>query len=421
MNQILKTDESIRYKKPLTVFLHLLFWLVSVNAWYFVFNPGVESVGTIRLLDDFWPYLVIFNTVFFIYILLPFVWFIRKIPGWIKIGGSVILTIPVIYLLYQWIVPAGNKDDIQFFKDFFCSSFLYVVVFHLSIAGAVYFNLKVPVPRYLNQSRFGFYLFLLGGLSIVASAVNFLLFDFGIDLLLPSLYFVSYFRFWELVIIHIMYLLFSTLLYLLLRYASMLIANREKAQNELLVLKGQINPHFLFNNLNTIYSLVARKDDHAGEVILNLSEFLRYILYDTASNEIALSKEVEIIRSYIRLQEERTDPAYTKIEFRLQNEFPDLKIAPLLLLPLVENCFKHGVGREPGKIIITISTEKNRLLFETYNTIALPQTKKVENNGDIGIRNVQKRLELLYPGRHTFQYSEKEGEFLVGMTIRLNR
>jgi LytS/YehU family sensor histidine kinase len=199
----------------------------------------------------------------------------------------------------------------------------------------------------------------------------------------------------------------------------MLIANREKALNELSALKAQINPHFLFNNLNTIYSLASKKDDRTKDVILKLSDFLRYVLYDTTSESIPLEKEVEIIRTYVELQKERVNPLLTGVDLNLEGNFLNAHIIPLLLLPLAENCFKHGIGKEPGKIQIYIGFNGKQLLFKTENTIALREKALENGNGGIGIKNVEKRLNLLYPNRYSLHFEEKDGMYKVELKVNL--
>jgi LytS/YehU family sensor histidine kinase len=186
-------------------------------------------------------------------------------------------------------------------------------------------------------------------------------------------------------------------------------------------LKAQINPHFLFNNLNTIYSMASNNDKRTTDVILQLSDFLRYVLYDTSCEMIPLEKEVEIIRTYVGLQKERVNTEITKIDLTTEGSFEGADIAPLLLLPLAENCFKHGKGKNPGTIKISISFDGKQLLFKTENKIALREKTKGEKNGGIGIKNVEKRLELIYPEHHSLEYGQKDGVFRLEMRIELNK
>jgi hypothetical protein len=350
---------------------------------------------------------------------LPFVWLIRKTKLWIKIPVTILFLIPLGYVILEAILPDGNKDDVTAFVEYFIKNFLYVVVFHLSIAASVYFNLKVLIPRYLNKSRFAKYLLLVSGLCISAAFVNFSLYDFVIDKLFPNLYYISYFRIWELFLIIAGYLIFTSVIFLIWQYGNLLIERRDAARNELSALKAQINPHFLFNNLNTIYSMAEQKDRRTPEVILKLSDFLRYVLYDTSSEKIQLEKEVEMIKTYVGLQKERINPETTTIELEIDGDFSEVEIAPLLLLPLAENCFKHGIGKSAGTIRIEISFDENQLLFKTENRVTPREKTNSEENGGIGISNVEKRLSLIYPGRYTLEYHEKGGIFRMEMKIDL--
>jgi LytS/YehU family sensor histidine kinase len=303
--------------------------------------------------------------------------------------------------------------------EFVVKNFLYVVVFHLSIVGAVYFNLKFLLVRYLNKSQFFKYLASVFALVFGTAVLNYSIFNYFIDRLFPSLYYISYFKIWELVLIVKVYLVISILVFLLVQYFEMLIAKSDAARNELSALKAQINPHFLFNNLNTIYSMASQKDERTPDVILKLSDFLRYVLYDTSSERIPLEKEVEMIKTYAGLQEERINPEITGIELETSGNFTGVEIAPLLLLPLAENCFKHGVGKDRGTIRIFISFDNKQLVFSTENHVAHREKTESEENGGIGIQNVEKRLSLIYPGRHSLIYQEKDGVFRLEMKLQL--
>jgi two-component system, LytTR family, sensor kinase len=409
----------MKYKKQLIIALHLLFWSISVNCWNILFNPGVESSAIIKGMQDYWPELMALNFIFFLYCLTPFIWMIKRTRKWLKILLTIIFLIPALYLCFEFLQPESHRDDISLFTDFFISGFMYSVVFHLTIAAAVYFNLHVLINKYLKVSRFGFYLLLVSTLTVLAAIANFALFNYGIDLVFPNFYFISYFKIWELVVIIGVYLVCTTIAFLVLQYASMLLANRNKAQNELSALKAQINPHFLFNNLNTIYSLASKNDKRTKEIILQLSDFLRYVLYDTASEYIPLEKEVEIIRAYVELQKARVNPDITLVRLAVEGDFANTRIAPLLLLPLAENCFKHGKGKNTGKIEIFIGLKGNLFIFRTENTIALREKNGETENGGIGIDNVEKRLNLIYPDRYSLRYSEKEGVFRLELQIEL--
>ena len=411
--------KTIHFKNQLLSSLHLLFWFISFNLWNVILNPGVESTSVIQGYEVGWDFILLVNFIFLLYCSLPFIWMVRKKWLWIKIPVSILFLVPLGYVIVQWIKPDQNKEDVQVFIEYFVKNFLYVVVFHLTIVAAVYFNLKVLIARFLNQSRFGTYLAFTAGLCLLTAVLNFALFDYFIDKLFPSLYYISYFRIWELMLIMAAYLVFTSILFLIWQYALMLIEKRDAARNELSALKAQINPHFLFNNLNTIYSMASQKDERTPEVILKLSDFLRYILYDTGAETISLEKEVEIIRTYVELQKERVNPEITSIHFVTEGHFEQATIAPLLLLPLAENCFKHGVGKNPGTISISISYDGKNLIFNTENQIALREKTDRTEQGGLGIPNVEKRLNLIYPDHHSLEYQEKDGIFHLEMEVKL--
>lgn len=411
----------IRLKKQLIPALHLLFWFVSFNIWNFIFNPGVESTSVIEGFEVGWDFILLANFVSLLYWSLPFIWMARKAKLWIKIPVTILFLVPLGYVIVESVIPNGNKKEVADFVESFAKTFLYVLVFHLTIAVAVYFNLKVLIARFLSRSRFGLYLLYVSGLTISTAILNFCLFDYFIDKIFPNLYFISYLRIWELILIVAAYLIFTGVLFLIWQYARMLIEKRDAANNELSALKAQINPHFLFNNLNTIYSLASKNDEHTKDVILQLSDFLRYVLYDTASEFIPLEKEVEIIRTYVELQKARVNPDVTTVILTVEGNFANVEITPLLLLPLAENCFKHGIGKNPGKIELYIGFDGKQLLFKTRNAIALRENTGGEVNGGIGIKNVEKRLYLIYPDRHSLEYSEMEGIFNLEMRIELKK
>ena len=411
----------IQLKKQILPALHLLFWFVSFNLWNVILNPGVESTSVIQGFEVEWDLILLLNTIFLLYCSLPFSWLFRRKLLWLKISLYLLFLIPLGYAFGQKILLNGSNDEVAVFVEYFVKNFLYVLVFHLSIIAAVYFNLKVLIPRLLSQSRFALYLMSVAGLVLATAVVNFALFDFCIDKLFPSLYYISYFRIWELILIVSSYLIFTSVLFLIWQYALMLIANRDAARNELSALKAQINPHFLFNNLNTIYSMASKNDRRTPEVVLKLSDFLRYVLYDTSCETIPLEKEVEIIRTYVGLQQERVNPEITQIVLTIEGNLDGVAISPLLLLPLAENCFKHGIGKDHGIIQLSIRFDGKQLYFRTENRIALRDKSDNQESGGIGIKNVEKRLHLIYPELHSLIYQENNGVFWLEMIVTLNK
>lgn len=193
---------------------------------------------------------------------------------------------------------------------------------------------------------------------------------------------------------------------------------KEKMASELAMLKSQINPHFLFNNLNNIYSLAIKKSEDAPKGIVMLSEMMRYVLYDSSADKISLSKEVEHLQNYIDLQKLRLKKG-KQVCFKTEGELEIKKIEPMLLEPFVENAFKHGdIFRQEGNICIQLKVVGDELHFYVKNTISRHEHVKDKHSG-IGLKNIEKRLNLLYPNRHHLLIEEKEDTFVVDLKLNL--
>lgn len=196
------------------------------------------------------------------------------------------------------------------------------------------------------------------------------------------------------------------------------VLTQEKLKAELNFLKTQIHPHFLFNTLNNLYALTLKKSDRAPETVLKLSELINYMLYECASDEVQLSKEIKFIRNYIDIEKMRYGDKLD-VDLRVSGEVNERKIAPLILLPFVENCFKHGASEELQQswVKITIDLQPRITLVKVENN------KSSENghskNEGIGIQNVKRRLDLLYPGQHELKIISGEETFLVILTIQV--
>lgn len=199
---------------------------------------------------------------------------------------------------------------------------------------------------------------------------------------------------------------------------------RQQLLIELAMLKTQINPHFLFNTLNNIYSLTSRKSDKAPEAVLRLSEIMRYLLYESSTDTVPLSRELAHLRSFLDLQRLRLSAtAQEAIQLTVTGASPDCAhpIAPLLLLPLVENAFKHGdLTARPVAVQITLELNPNgQLHFSVLNHVAPTDAERElpEQPGGVGLVNLRRRLALLYPGRHTLQVQTPPGQHLVTLVL----
>lgn len=194
---------------------------------------------------------------------------------------------------------------------------------------------------------------------------------------------------------------------------------RAKAEAEIKLLKGQLHPHFLFNSLNNIYSLALSKSEQTADSILKLTELLEYLLYRANMDKVPLIKEVELLHHYIDLEKLRYGEKL-KIETDITLHQESIPVAPLILLPFAENCFKHGGAGTDGlfRILIKLHTDDKSLTFQITNT---RQKKKVglAVNGGIGLENIRQRLALLYPNRHTLEIHEEQDKFDVHLTIQM--
>jgi two-component system, LytTR family, sensor kinase len=193
----------------------------------------------------------------------------------------------------------------------------------------------------------------------------------------------------------------------------------QKLGAELSLLKSQINPHFFFNTLNSIYSLAIVKSDRTPEAVLKLSELMRYIIYDTERKLVPLSKEVEYIANYIELQRLRL-PDEVKVKLKTDLGESDAVIEPLLLLPFVENAFKHGVDVEKGGIIlIDIRLSHNELKLHVVNPLVDDGNSIIDKHRGIGVNNTLKRLKLLYQDNFTFTAGPVKKNYVVDLVVKI--
>jgi len=197
---------------------------------------------------------------------------------------------------------------------------------------------------------------------------------------------------------------------------------KEKLEAELKYLKSQVHPHFLFNTLNNLYSLTLQKSEKAPEMVLKLSDLMSYMLYDASAPKVPLAKEVQHLENYIALEKMRYGHRL-ELSFNTQGDIQGNVIAPMLLLPFIENAFKHGVSGDLNTVwaTIDINVQGHKLIFKTENS---KPSNKVRSNGPdnhrgIGLHNVRRRLDLLYPNQYKLNIYEEEDAFLVVLKVNL--
>lgn len=194
-------------------------------------------------------------------------------------------------------------------------------------------------------------------------------------------------------------------------------AEQEKLNAELSYLKAQINPHFLFNTLNSIYSLAIQKSDLTPSAVVKLSSMMRYVVSESNRDFVLLDKELSYIRNYVELQQLRFGEA-VQLLFFVHGNAGNSKIAPLILIAFVENAFKHGINAEESSCIrISIDIDHHELRLEVFNNKVF--VRREEEKSGLGIENTRGRLQLLYPNRHSLVITDTEESFSVLLTIRL--
>jgi two-component system, LytTR family, sensor kinase len=192
----------------------------------------------------------------------------------------------------------------------------------------------------------------------------------------------------------------------------------ERTKAELQYLKNQINPHFFFNTLNNLYGLALAKSDKTADVVMKLSELMSYMLYETQHQSVSVEKEINYIRNYIELEEVRFDERFTcNLDITGNDKKP---IPPMLLLPFVENAFKHGVhtSSKGAWIKVRLNVEEEQLTFEVENSVG---DKRNDSNGGLGISNVKRRLELLFPEKHDLNIHQAKDTFRISLRIEFEK
>ncbi|MBC6697089.1 sensor histidine kinase [Hymenobacter puniceus] len=197
---------------------------------------------------------------------------------------------------------------------------------------------------------------------------------------------------------------------------------QEKMATELSWLKAQINPHFFFNTLNNIYALTLLDGDQAREALHRLSRMMRYVLYETQASATPLRQELQFVGDYLDLMQLRLTDNVT-VHYHTPEVLQDVSVAPMLLLTFVENAFKHGVSAlAPSRVAISVrQPTPHTLEVEVRNTVFDDRPVSLDHNSGIGLTNTRRRLELLYPGRHTLRITERtpENQYLVHLTLTL--
>jgi two-component system, LytTR family, sensor kinase len=292
----------------------------------------------------------------------------------------------------------------------------------ISIIILYYTNSEIFIPRLLAKKKVGLYI-----LTLAACMTAIALYYLWIQITFHTKYFYEndWFKYWIINRSSMNALLALTVSSSLKMTKEWFKNERlkkemenEKLVSELAFLKSQVNPHFLFNNLNNIYSLANKKSDDAGRAIVMLSELMRYMLYDSSAEKIGLEKEVEYLKNYIELQKLRIR-GEAEIFFDIEGSMVGKNIEPMLLEPFVENAFKHSdIFQRNSSIFIELKVTEDSIYFKVKNSVGRIKHSKDKNSG-IGLQNIRRRLKLLYPQRHNLTIEENPDHFTVELNLFL--
>ena len=357
------------------------------------------------------------------------------------------LTVQIVIHLAAWLCflllpilfyPRPREMDLSFFKDHYLSAL--VIINNAVIIAFYYLNTYLFLPRLFDQKKFFSYTALILALLVFYTFLPRIYHSiFGASGLNPNPALAnlppgarpgSGNRVRPVVnpanlVLFLLVFVFSTGIRVINQLFRSEAHNKEianeKLKAELSFLKAQINPHFLFNTLNNIYALATAQSEHTAAAVMKLSSIMRYVLTEARNDLVPLEKEIQFTSHYIELQKMRlTDK--TSIEFSVRGEPLGRQIAPLLLLPFVENAFKYGIStRERSPINILLEIKDNSLYFSICNHKHLNTSLRVSDNTGIGISNTKRRLDLFYEDRYTLDIqdkpNERNNEFIVHLKV----
>ncbi|MGF1555425.1 sensor histidine kinase [Paucihalobacter sp.] len=305
--------------------------------------------------------------------------------------------------------------------------YLYTLAYTAALVIPVSLNLYILIPYFLKKERYLSFFFLFVAL-IAISAISFnLFFIVIIDALFKNYFFISYHSNSSFTTILSIAIIAVTLIklaedwfYFNQTQNKIIRDAHQITQSQLSALRSQINPHFLFNALNVIYAMSLEQKSTTKDAVLQLSDILRYVIYDANTKKVMISQELELIKSYIAFNKNRSA---TKLETQLIStvENPSFEIYPMLLLPLIENAYKHGGMNKVEQNFINIALfQKDTMFnFEIENSVHSNFQKELENNGGVGLKNVQENLKIVYPQNHSLNIQETPFLYKVSLQINL--
>ncbi len=303
--------------------------------------------------------------------------------------------------------------------------YIYTGSFLVTIIIPVTINMYILIPYFLKQERYALYILLFIVNLLLFTQLNTWFFSHFIDYIFPDYYFISYHSNTKLISIFSIFLISTTLIklsedwfYFNRNENRELKQRNQQIQSQLASLRSQINPHFLFNSLNVIYALAIENKDHTKDAIVQLSDILRYIIYDANTEKISLKDELALLKKYIAFQKLRQHESQN-ITFEEDVQDEDFSIYPMLLLPLIENSFKHGIKGDIENTFINISIKQHNKNFQFYieNNASKDSVNNNHTYSGLGLDNIKKNLEIVYPETHTLDIQKTEDKFIVTLKL----
>ena len=329
------------------------------------------------------------------------------------IAWGLLLMVP--FLSTQQVIKSFSQTTDNF-------SLVPIIILSLFLIVIFYFNYFILIPKFLLLKKYLLYVIMLVFsivFAFILSGVFFNLFDFNpnsmasINSVLTKIEPIMRANTFLMLIISILASISLTVNNHLRQL------EKEKLVAQISSLQFQINPHFLFNTLNNIYATAIDTSPRTADMVNKLSEMMRYTMKETQNDYVPLEEEINYLNNFIELQKLRLERTI-QFEYTVEGNFFELQIAPMLLIPFVENAFKHGVNSEQNSNIrITIKVNESELHFLVGNNKVNVQSGIKGNNSGIGIENTKHRLRLIYPSKHLLTIKETENDFNVSLHINL--
>ncbi|MND67858.1 Sensor histidine kinase YehU [compost metagenome] len=297
------------------------------------------------------------------------------------------------------------------------------ILFFIFFTSIIYLNIYVLVPNYLTRNRYAAYLLVLSGIILSFFTLIYLFDRFYVAATFSEGGNLSL-SFWDFIGFAFIICLFLAAVSSIKLFQLWIVNNyrigqleRNSLRSELAHLKSQINPHFLFNTLNNIHVLIRRDTEKASDLLLKLSELLRYQLYDNTQDKVFLSADIRFLKNLLELEKTRRDQFNYSIE--IDGNSNEIMLPPFLFIPFVENAIKHNVTTsEIPFVAIRFRVESDELHFECINPVGASNNIK-QTVGGIGLTNIKRRLELIYADKHTLQSTNQTNQYIVNLELPL--